>query len=90
MATTTNPRSVTPAVITGSHPDEPRELERVVARLVEQFPAAGERVVRDIVTTTVHTFDGAAVRKFVPLLVERLARMALNERRVIDVREHTG
>ncbi len=90
MTTTTHSRSVNTRVITSPRLDEPRELERVVTRLVEQYPAAGETVVRDIVTTTVHMFDDATVRKFVPLLVERLARAALNERLVIDVRDRTG
>jgi hypothetical protein len=88
MATST--QSPASSFVVEPHLDEPRELERVVMRLLDSYPAAGETVVRDIVTTSVHLFDDATVRKFVPLLVERLARAALNERRVIDVREETG
>jgi hypothetical protein len=80
----------TPLTIIDVHLDEPRELERVVARLLEQYPAAGETVIRDVVATSVHMFDDATVRKFVPLLVERLARAALNQRRVIGVEESAG
>ena len=86
MATTTH----VPSTVTNAYLDEPRELERIIARLLEQYPAAGERVVRDVVATSVHVFDGAPVRKFVPLLVERLARQALNQRRVIDLDEPAG
>ncbi|HEX4430312.1 MAG TPA: hypothetical protein VHZ96_13690 [Frankiaceae bacterium] len=80
MATTVT----TPASTTQAYLNEAPELERVVTRLLEQYPRVGETVVRDVVATSTHMFDDATVRKFVPLLVERLARAALNERRVID------
>ncbi len=69
-----------PSTMTGAALDEPRELQRVVARLLEQYPAVSETVVRDAVATSVHLFNDAPVRKYVPLLVERLARQALNQR----------
>jgi hypothetical protein len=80
----------TPSTTPIAHVDEPRELERVVARVWEQYPATSETVIRDVVATSVHVFDDAKVRKFVPLLVERLARAALNQRRVIDSEESAG
>jgi hypothetical protein len=82
--------AITPPTIIDIHLDEPRELQRIVTRLIEQYPAAGETVVRDVVATSLHVFDDATVRKFVPLLVERLARQALNQRRVIDLDEPAG
>lgn len=94
MATTTSSAAATPSAIPSARPDahldEPRELERVVTRLVEQYPTVGETVVRDVVATSVHMFDDASVRKFVPMLVERIARDALNRRRIVDLDEPTG
>jgi hypothetical protein len=86
MATVTNKASA----ISEAHLDEPRELERVVTRLLERYPTAGETVVRDVVATSVHLFDHAKVRKFVPLLVEKLAKNTLDRRAEIEIRERAG
>ena len=80
--TTTTSISLT---VTDARVQETRELETVVARLRDRYPSVGETVIRDVVATSLHMFDDAAVRKFVPLLVEKLARQTLDRRSVIDL-----
>jgi hypothetical protein len=58
--------------------DESRELERVVTRLRDQYPMLAVAQIRTAVTVAVHAFDGAKVRHFVPLLVERMAKQSLD------------
>jgi hypothetical protein len=57
--------------------DESREIERVMTRLHERYPTLDSTSIRTAVNVSVHAFDGATVRKFVPLLVERMARTSL-------------
>ncbi len=57
--------------------NEARELERVVTRLQDSYPTLAPEQVRTAVSVAVHAFDGAPVRHFVPLLVERMARESL-------------
>jgi hypothetical protein len=58
--------------------NESRELERVMMRLATDYPTLSSRQIRTAVNVAVHGFDGARVRRFVPLLVERLARQSLD------------
>jgi hypothetical protein len=58
--------------------NESRELERVVTRLRDQYPTLAPQQIRTAVNVAVHAFDGAKVRHFVPLLVERMARESLD------------
>jgi hypothetical protein len=67
--------------------DESREIERVVTRLKDRYPALSSAAIRAAVDGSVHAFEGAKVRKFVPLLVERLARVTLEHVQVVDLRE---
>jgi hypothetical protein len=81
MATATNPASAGPefhAVADLEKLNEGREIERVVARLHERYPTLSQADVRRAVTVAIHAFDGAKVRHFVPLLVERMARESLD------------
>ena len=70
--------------------DEGREIERVVARLQDRYPALSNAAVRAAVDGSVHAFDAAKVRTFVPLLVERLAKERLEHVQVIDLPESAG
>ncbi|MEN0139960.1 MAG: hypothetical protein AAGC80_32725 [Rhodococcus sp. (in: high G+C Gram-positive bacteria)] len=56
-----------------SEDEERRQVERVVARLAAQHAAVPHDTVEQIVREVHATFDGGAVRDFVPLLVERSA-----------------
>jgi hypothetical protein len=67
--------------------DERREIERVVTRLHDRYPELHIDVIRTAVNVALHAFDGAKVRTFVPLLVERLARQSLEHIQVIDLRQ---
>lgn len=60
------------------HLNESRELDRLVARLQDRYPDLSADQVRTAVNVAVHAFDGAKVRHFVPLLVERVATESLD------------
>ncbi|MBU8820820.1 hypothetical protein KL864_33695 [Mycolicibacterium goodii] len=51
--------------------DEDRLIEQVVVRLLAGFPQVPHGTVHDIVGSAHHRFDGASIRDFVPLCVER-------------------
>ena len=58
--------------------NEERELGRLERRLVSEFgPRVGDEQVRRCLDTAVRAFDGARVRRFVPLLAERNVRARL-------------
>jgi hypothetical protein len=58
--------------------NESRELDRLVLRLQDQYSELSPEQVHTAVNVAVHAFDGAKVRHFVPLLVERMARESLD------------
>ncbi len=70
-----SPHDVHPSTATEVH-----LLEAIVARLVPAFPDLDEREVRDAVTTAHRGLDGARLRQFVPLLVERDAKADCRQR----------
>ena len=51
--------------------EETRVLTHVSERLTNRFPDVPAQRVTDVVATTYHQFDGARVRDFVEILVER-------------------
>src|SRR5512144_176951 len=59
---------------------EQYQLHHLVARLRQSHPELHESEIRDIVAAALHEVDGARLRQFVPLLVERSARAACRER----------
>ncbi len=71
-----SPHDAQPAAAT-----EASLLEAIVARLVPAFPDLDEREVRDAVIIAHREPDGARLRQFVPLLVERDAKAACRQRR---------
>ena len=56
------------------------QLKHVVTRLQQSYPELHEGEVRAIVAAAWHDLDGARLRQFVPLLVERSAKAACRER----------
>lgn len=59
--------------------DEQTLLDEAVERLTDQYPSLAPSVVSEVVRELHATFAGARVRDFVPLFVERRARLALAE-----------
>ena len=60
--------------------DEQALLGEVVERLTGRYPTLSPDTVNDAVHGVHARFDGAPIREFVPLLVEREAHTALSER----------
>jgi hypothetical protein len=56
------------------HAEEQRLIDQVVDRLTELFPYVPDHVISDTVDSAHHRFDGARIREFVPLFVERHCR----------------
>ena len=59
-------------------------LSDIVARLIRSFPTVPPAVVAEVVNELHVKFDGARLRDYVPLFVERNARTALAELAVWD------
>ncbi|KQR94180.1 hypothetical protein M1742_24920 [Salmonella enterica subsp. enterica serovar Typhimurium] len=57
--------------------DETEPLADVVRRLHQRFPAIPTERVADAVMAAYYRFDGARIRDFIPVLVERAARNTL-------------
>lgn len=58
--------------------DEARVLDQVSARLLSRFPQASPEHLRRAVETAYHDLDGARIRDFVEILVEREAASTLS------------
>jgi len=56
-----------------SSEDELRSVEQVVERLSAKFARIPSQRVSEVVSATYHEFDGAPIRDFVPIMVERSA-----------------
>jgi hypothetical protein len=54
-------------------------MSEMVQRLAQKFPTVPPSTVAEVVNDMHVRFDGAPVREFVPLFVERRARSALGE-----------
>ncbi len=59
--------------------DERHQLGEVVERLAVQYPSLSAATIAEVVQELHGRFNGARIREFVPLLVERHARTALTE-----------
>ena len=59
--------------------DEQVLLADVVGRLTGTYPMVSPDVIAEVVDELHATFNGAPLREFVPLLVERKARSALEQ-----------
>ena len=54
-------------------------IGEVAARLEGAYPSVPATTIRDVVCDLHSRFNGAPIREFVPLLVERMAHNALSE-----------
>jgi len=54
--------------------EERRQIDQIVDRLTELFPYVPDHVISDTVDSAHQRFDGARIREFVPLFVERSCR----------------
>jgi hypothetical protein len=54
--------------------EEQRQIAQVVSRLTESFPYVPDFVITETVDSAHRRFDGARIREFVPLFVERHCR----------------
>jgi hypothetical protein len=59
--------------------DEQAVLGEVVQRLAGRYPTLPPEAINDVVHDVHARFDGARIREFVPLFVERRAHSALAE-----------
>lgn len=62
-----------------SKPDEKQAVDKVIDRMHEKFPSLAREHIEQIVTTEHQAFDGNPVRDYVPVLVERRAKVRLNQ-----------
>jgi UDP-glucose 4-epimerase len=60
-----------------SEPDETKSIDTVIAALESQFPSVGRPEIAKVVGQRYHEFDGAPVRDYIPVLVQRGAREQL-------------
>ena len=59
--------------------DEQARLDEVVQRLAHCYPSLSPDTINEVVHDLHARFDGASIREFVPLFVERSALSALAE-----------
>jgi hypothetical protein len=58
---------------------EPTLISEVTQRLTRAFPTVPPETIAEVVPDVHVKFDGAPLREFVPLFVERRARSALDQ-----------
>lgn len=63
--------------------DEATQIGEVIARVLANYPDCSTSDVAGVVQTLHAGFDGAKIREFVPLLVERAARDVLAQQRTV-------
>ena len=62
-----------------SDPDEAKTIDTVIAALELRFPQLPRPEIESVVGESYHQFDGAPVRDYIPVLVQRGAREQLLE-----------
>lgn len=62
-----------------SDPDETKSIDTVIAALEQRFPQLPRPEIEEIVGQRYHQFDGAPVRDYIPVLVQRSAKERLLE-----------
>lgn len=61
------------------HRDEQAQLAEVAHRLTTDYPTLSAAIVTEVVNDLHSRFNDARLRDYIPMLVERSARTALNE-----------
>jgi hypothetical protein len=59
-------------------------IDQVVARLIDRYPALSASTVSDVVRAIHSRYDGRPLRDYVPLFVERHAKSALEQLRLVS------
>jgi hypothetical protein len=62
-----------------SDPDETKSIDTVIAALELRFPKLPRPEIAEVVDERYHQFDGAPVRDYIPVLVQREAGRQLLE-----------
>ena len=62
-----------------SDSDETKSIDTVIAALELRFPTLPRPEIEEVVGHTYHQFDGAPIRDYIPVLVQRGARNQLLE-----------
>lgn len=65
--------------------EEQRQIDQVVDRLTEWFPYVPDHVITETVDSAHRRFDGARIRDFVPLFVERYCRTLFDEQPAVEI-----
>lgn len=65
--------------------DEQRQIDQVVNRLTESFPYVPDFVITETVDSAHRRFDGARIREFVPLFVERHCRGVFSRQPAVEI-----
>lgn len=65
--------------------EEQRQMAQVVVRLAEEFPYTPDHVITETVEAAHRRFEGARIREFVPLFVERYCRAQFAQQPVVEI-----
>ena len=65
--------------------EEQRHLAQVVARLTDEFPYTPDHIIAETVEAAHRRFEGARIREFVPLFVERYCRAQFAQQPVVEI-----
>lgn len=65
--------------------EEQRLMAQVLARLSDEFPYMPDHVVTETVAAAYRRFEGARIREFVPLFVERYCRSEFAQQPVVEI-----
>jgi hypothetical protein len=65
--------------------EEQRQMAQVVQRLADEFPYVPEHVITETVDAAHSRFDGARIREYVPLFVERSCRSQFGQHPVVEI-----
>lgn len=65
--------------------EEQRQMAHVVQRLADEFPYVPDHVITETVDAAHRRFDGARIREYVPLFVERYCRSEFAQQPVVEI-----
>lgn len=65
--------------------EEQRQIAQLVDRLTEAFPYMPDHVITETVDAAHSRFEGARIREFVPLFVERYCKAQFARQPVVEI-----
>ncbi|WP_235887441.1 three-helix bundle dimerization domain-containing protein [Mycolicibacterium arabiense] len=68
-----------------SRDSEQHQIQQVITRLAAAYPDVPQARIADVVKTVHARFDGRPLREFVPLFVERAAKVELRDSSLLGV-----